>query len=113
MPGFTYLILSLDLTFSSHLNCQDTYLVKLDSFGLRLKAIIIVPFALDNVKALFRRGKAHGAVWNMKEAQSDLERAAELDPSIGATVRTTLAAMCADIKQRDELDRHMLQGKMF
>lgn len=49
----------------------------------------------------------------MKEAQSDLERAAELDPSIGATVRTTLAGICADIKERDELDRQMLQGKMF
>ncbi|KAH9502852.1 hypothetical protein Btru_074620 [Bulinus truncatus] len=28
----------------------------------------------DNVKALFRRGKAHAAVWNLKEAHEDFSR---------------------------------------
>ncbi|OCT72113.1 AH receptor-interacting protein [Xenopus laevis] len=40
----------------------------------------------DNVKALFKRGRAHAAVWNASEAENDFSRAASLDPSLAPLV---------------------------
>jgi AH receptor-interacting protein len=74
---------------------------------------LIIRSSTDNVKALFRRGKAHGAVWNVNEAKQDLERAVELDPSLSSTVRTTLASINALAKQRDAAVKEQLAGKMF
>jgi len=45
---------------------------------------------LDNIKALFRRAKAHVAVWNLSEAQADFKRVAELDASLGKSIQKEL-----------------------
>ncbi|KAG8280083.1 Aryl-hydrocarbon-interacting protein-like 1 [Homalodisca vitripennis] len=67
----------------------------------------------ENVKALFRRGRAHAAVWNVKEAREDLERAAQLDPSVATAVRSQLSGLDTAVKERDAQDRERLQGKIF
>uniref|UniRef100_A0A4W2DQZ6 peptidylprolyl isomerase n=1 Tax=Bos indicus x Bos taurus TaxID=30522 RepID=A0A4W2DQZ6_BOBOX len=36
----------------------------------------------DNVKAYFKRGKAHAAVWNAQEAQADFAKVLQLDPAL-------------------------------
>ncbi len=41
----------------------------------------------DNVKALFRRGKAHIGAWNPSAAKEDLRRVAELDSSLDTTCK--------------------------
>uniref|UniRef100_A0A8C5WDA4 peptidylprolyl isomerase n=1 Tax=Leptobrachium leishanense TaxID=445787 RepID=A0A8C5WDA4_9ANUR len=44
----------------------------------------------DNVKALFKRGRAHAAVWNASEAEQDFSRAVSLDPSLAPLVAKEL-----------------------
>ncbi|KAJ8680316.1 hypothetical protein QAD02_016103 [Eretmocerus hayati] len=53
----------------------------------------------DNVKALYRRGKAHIGAWNKNEAIADLTRAAELDKSIQATVQKDIQSFSAEMKE--------------
>lgn len=67
----------------------------------------------DNVKALFRRGRAHIAVWNVTEAKADLERVAGLDPTLSLAVQKQLNILNTAVKEKDTLDKSKLQGKIF
>ncbi|CAL1533773.1 unnamed protein product [Lymnaea stagnalis] len=64
----------------------------------------------DNVKALFRRGKAHAAVWNLKEAHEDFARVVELDSSLKKAVAAELASLEQRVKEKEKLERSLLQG---
>ncbi|XP_052238554.1 AH receptor-interacting protein-like isoform X2 [Dreissena polymorpha] len=64
----------------------------------------------DNVKALFRRAKAHMGAWNPEEAKSDFERVMELDPSLTKTVKKLLHDIEELQKAKDEEDKKKLQG---
>ena len=59
----------------------------------------------ENVKALFRRGKAHAAVWNLKEAEADFEKVASLDPSLQAVARKELDLLHQRSREKDILDK--------
>ncbi|KAJ8335983.1 hypothetical protein SKAU_G00393260 [Synaphobranchus kaupii] len=62
----------------------------------------------DNVKAYFKRGKAHAAVWNEAEARADFAKVAELDPSLAPSVARELRQMEERIreKQKEEKGRY-------
>ena len=53
---------------------------------------------LDNVKALYRRARAHAGAWNPTDAKSDFERVAHLDKSLAATC-------CKEIKRIEEMEK--------
>lgn len=74
----------------------------LQYFFIQLKLFI------DNVKALYRRGKAHIGAWNEREAIADLTKAAELDKSLQTVVNKELQAFSLAMKERDKL-----QSKKF
>ncbi|XP_024945204.1 AH receptor-interacting protein isoform X2 [Cephus cinctus] len=65
-----------------------------------------------NVKALYRRGKAHIAVWNEVEATRDLKRAAELDPSLNTVVEKELHSFAVAIKEKEQVEKKKL-AQMF
>jgi AH receptor-interacting protein len=67
----------------------------------------------DNVKALFRRAKAHVGAWNPREAREDFTRVIELDHSLLATVRKELKQLEEMEKKKDEEDKSKLKGKIF
>ena len=67
----------------------------------------------DDVKALFRRGRARAQVWESEAARADLSRAAELDPGVGTAVRRELAALAAREKQKLAEEKEQLRGKIF
>ncbi|KAK0178487.1 hypothetical protein PV327_007375 [Microctonus hyperodae] len=56
----------------------------------------------DNMKALYRRGKAHIGAWNETEAIRDLKRVAELDSTLSAVVNKELQTLANAIKQKNE-----------
>ncbi|XP_014224883.1 aryl-hydrocarbon-interacting protein-like 1 [Trichogramma pretiosum] len=56
----------------------------------------------NNVKAFYKRGKAHIGAWNEKEAIADLTKAAELDKSLQATIDKELQLFANNIKERDK-----------
>lgn len=62
----------------------------------------------DNVKAYFKRGKAHAAVWNEAEARADFAKVIELDPSLETSVAKELRGMEDRIreKQKEEKGRY-------
>uniref|UniRef100_A0A8C9UXN9 peptidylprolyl isomerase n=1 Tax=Scleropages formosus TaxID=113540 RepID=A0A8C9UXN9_SCLFO len=62
----------------------------------------------DNVKAYYKRGKAHAAVWNEVEARADFTKVAELDPSLASSVARELRALEERIreKQKEEKSRY-------
>lgn len=64
----------------------------------------------DNVKALFRRAKAHSACWNFSEARRDFAEATKLDPKLRGAIRKELATMEEAEKKKDEEDKAKLQG---
>lgn len=70
--------------------------------------ILILIFLTDNVKAFFKRGKAHAAVWNETEARADFAKVIELDPSLETSVAKELRAMEDRIreKQKEEKGRY-------
>lgn len=65
----------------------------------------------NNVKALFRRGKAYALSWKPQEAKMDLNRVIELDSSLKRTVTKMMQELDDEQKRRDADDRSVLQGK--
>ena len=67
----------------------------------------------ENIKALYRRGRAHSASWDVHEATRDLRMAVELDPSLGSAVEKELKALTQRVKEKDAAERERLRGKLF
>jgi len=59
----------------------------------------------DNVKALFRRGKAHVGAWNPKEAKADLEAVIQLDNSLTKACRKEISDIELLEKMKDKEDK--------
>uniref|UniRef100_A0A8B9PGA0 AH receptor-interacting protein n=1 Tax=Apteryx owenii TaxID=8824 RepID=A0A8B9PGA0_APTOW len=59
----------------------------------------------DNVKAYFKRGKAHAAVWNVAEAQADFAKVLALDPSLRPVVAKELRSLEARLREKDKEDK--------
>ncbi|EMP39057.1 AH receptor-interacting protein [Chelonia mydas] len=64
----------------------------------------------DNVKAYFKRGKAHAAVWNTAEAQADFAKVLALDPSLAPVVAKELRSMEMRLRQKDNEDKIRFKG---
>ena len=64
----------------------------------------------NNVKALFRRAKAHVGAWSPQEARDDFLRAAELDTSLNAAIQKELKTINRLQHERDLEDKKRLQA---
>ncbi|XP_071373194.1 AH receptor-interacting protein [Centroberyx affinis] len=64
----------------------------------------------DNVKALYKRGKAHAAVWNETEARADFAKVVDLDPTLGPSVAKELRAMEDRIRAKDKEEKGRYKG---
>lgn len=53
---------------------------------------------IDNIKALYRRAKAHVGAWNPDDAKKDFEKCLELDKSLTKTVNRDLEQLNQEIK---------------
>lgn len=62
-----------------------------------------------NVKARYRRAKAHVMAWNPKEARDDFAKALELDGSLEGAVQKDLKQLDNLQKQRDIEDRERMR----
>ena len=69
-----------------------------------------LPPTADKVKAYFKRGKAHAAVWNAQEAQADFAKVLQLDPALAPVVSRELRALEARIRQKDKEDKARFRG---
>lgn len=64
----------------------------------------------DNLKAYYKRAKAHAAVWNEKEARADFAKVLELDPSLELSVAKELRILEERIRTKDKEDKNRYKG---
>ena len=64
----------------------------------------------NNVKALYRRAKAHVGCWNPEEARQDFELVMELDKSLVKTVRKELDELERKEKEHNKEYKEKLKG---
>ena len=62
------------------------------------------------MKALFRRAKAHAAVWNVKEAHEDFDKVSTIDPTLESAVKKELAALDLKVKAKNNQEASRLKG---
>jgi len=73
----------------------------------------ILEFQPNNVKALFRRAKAHMAVWNIEETRRDMSQCCEIDPTLKTEVETQLNYLDQMISKKEKEERQKYKGKLF
>lgn len=95
------------------LNFSQCKLVEKDYYAVIEHTSTVLKKEQDNVKALFRRAKAHVGAWNPEEARSDFHRVLELDPSLGNIVRNELKLLDLAEKEKNKEDKAKLCGKIF
>lgn len=64
----------------------------------------------QNVKAIFRRAKAHVGCWNPNEAREDFQRVMELDKSLVKTVREELKELERKEQEHNKACKDKLRG---
>lgn len=64
----------------------------------------------DNVKALYKRAKAHAAVWNEREARADFAKVLDLDPSLEQSITKELRMMEEKIRIKDKEEKNRYKG---
>lgn len=64
----------------------------------------------DNIKAYYKRAKAHAAVWNETEARADFAKVLELDPTLGQSVAKELRAMEDRLRSKEKEEKGRYKG---
>ena len=67
----------------------------------------VLEFQPDNVKALFRRGKAYAEIGEGENARKDLRRSAELDAPLSAAVDKALNLLAEKEKSQIRKDKEV------
>lgn len=67
---------------------------------------------LDNVKALYRRAKAHVGAWNPDDAKNDFQKCLELDKSLTKSIQRDLEQLNQEIKL-NEVETKLRYQKLF
>lgn len=94
------------------LNYAQCKLLKKEYYPVIEHCTTVLKHDPNNVKALYRRGKAYIGIWDEERATKDLNRVVELDRSLQATAEKELQALAAAIKQKDDIQKKKL-SKMF
>lgn len=63
--------------------------------------IFCIFFMSDNVKALYRRAKAHKGAWNPDQAKADYNKCLELDDKLNSTINRELNELSKQEKLND------------
>ncbi|XP_075155896.1 AH receptor-interacting protein [Haematobia irritans] len=92
------------------LNYAQCRLLAQDYYAVIEHCTEVLKLDPQNVKALFRRAKAHFGAWNPNEARDDFQQALELDPSLQTAVNKELKAIERTQHERDLEDKRRLQA---
>ena len=97
---------TLLLNFSQCKLSLEEYYSVIEHFS---EALEIEP---NNVKAFFRRAKAHKGAWNPNDARNDFKKVSELDSSLAVVCMKELKNIEELEKEKDEIDKERLK-KLF
>ena len=95
------------------LNYAQCMLLQKDYAEVIRHTTTVLGIDVDNVKALYRRGKALAATWDRAAAEADFARVVKLDPSLGRSVERELRQLDERLKKEQEVEKDRWQGKLF
>ena len=74
----------------------------------------VLEYDPDSVKALYRRAKAHAAMWNVEDAKGDFERVVDLDSKLKGTVQKELQQLAKGVRDSQTKEKENLSKvRMF
>lgn len=85
----------------SHSLCLHTLLCLHFFFTCHSPILSFKLYFPDNVKALYRRAKAHVGAWNPDEAKNDFQKCLELDKNLTKAIQRDLEQLDQQIKLND------------
>lgn len=94
------------------LNYAQCRLLAEDYYAVIQTCTEVISLDSKNVKAFFRRGKAHIGAWNVEEAKKDFDKCIELDPTLRGTATKELKAL-DEAKRKMDIEQKAILQKMF
>ncbi|KAL3275499.1 hypothetical protein HHI36_020259 [Cryptolaemus montrouzieri] len=94
------------------LNYSQCLLNDGDYYGTIEHCTTVLNTHKDNVKAYYRRAKAHVGAWNPDKAREDFLKVSELDPSMEPTIKKELSHLDDLMKKKDISDKQKFK-KLF
>ncbi|KAF2360892.1 Tetratricopeptide-like helical domain [Trinorchestia longiramus] len=94
------------------LNYSQCELLNKEYYSVVEHCTTVLQYQPDNVKALFRRGKAYVELCEASAARADLTRCSELDPPSAASCNRLLGKLASDQKKYNERDKKVY-GALF
>ncbi|XP_076755034.1 AH receptor-interacting protein-like isoform X2 [Xylocopa sonorina] len=94
------------------LNYAQCKLIQKEYYAVIEHCTTVLKHDANNVKALYRRGKAYMGAWDEQRAVKDLTRAAELDPTLQTIVEKELQVFSVSIKEKNQIEKKKL-SKLF
>ncbi|XP_019870940.1 AH receptor-interacting protein [Aethina tumida] len=92
------------------LNYAQCKLNEGDYYSVITHCTDVIKYDKDNVKAYYRRAKAHVGAWNVKEAREDFETVIRLDPKLEMLVQKELNELEEQVKIKDAEDKEKLKN---
>lgn len=94
------------------LNFSQCRLLQKDYYRVIECCTEVLSYDPDNLKAYYRRGKAHGGAWNLEKAEEDLVRCSLLDPLLKPSIDKEIIALKTKIRSLEDEEKSNYK-KMF
>lgn len=66
----------------------------------------VISYDSDNLKAYYRRGKAHAGAWNIEKAQLDFDKCISLDPTLEQSINKELKSLNEKVKLQENQEKN-------
>lgn len=66
----------------------------------------VISYDADNLKAYYRRGKAHAGAWNIEKAQLDFDKCISLDPTLEQSINKELKSLKEKVKLQENQEKN-------
>ncbi|OAD60812.1 Aryl-hydrocarbon-interacting protein-like 1 [Eufriesea mexicana] len=92
------------------LNYAQCKLIQKEYYSVIEHCTTVLKHNPDNVKALYKRGKAYIGAWDEEKAIKDLTRVIELEPTLQNTVEKQLQEFSIAIKKKNQIEKKKLSN---
>ncbi|KAI4503599.1 hypothetical protein M0802_001002 [Mischocyttarus mexicanus] len=89
------------------LNYAQCKLLNKEYYSVIEHCTTVLKIEPDNIKALYRRGKAYIGTWDEDKATKDLKKVTELDPSLQNMIDKELQVLATVIKEKDKIQQQI------
>lgn len=94
------------------LNFAQCRLMQKDFYKVIEFCTEVISMDPDNLKAYYRRGKAHAGAWNIEKATLDFDKCISLDPSLEQSISKEMKALKESVKLQEDKEKNAYK-KLF